>query len=237
MLIQSCARTDRGLLRDGNEDALLCDPKRRLFAVADGMGGHAAGEVASAMAIERLESVHPPHTAETLTRAVHAANEAILAAGRESPGRSGMGTTVTILALRDSEAVWAHVGDSRLYLYRNQQLSQLTRDQTWVQQQVDAGLLTPEQARVHPRSSLLSQALGMPEPIEPETGRLQFYPGDRFLLCSDGLTGMLRDHDIAAILADHASCESAVRELIERANQQGGTDNITAVLVDLPATH
>lgn len=256
MFIESCSHTDRGLLRARNEDSLLCDARLRLFAVADGMGGHAGGEVASAIAIRTLQTdatrsaipsadaevsrtaISPtdaalglPLTRDALVGAVAAANQAILAAARENPELEGMGTTLTVLAVDRGEAAWAHVGDSRLYLYREDTLRQLSRDQTWVQQQVDAGLLDAEQARSHPYASMLVQALGVKERVQPEACSLPCYPGDRFLLCSDGLTGMLRDTEIAEILRSSGTCEAAVLELIERANRNGGADNITVVLV------
>lgn len=159
-----------------------------------------------------------------------AANRAVLIAADESPALRGMGSTLTVLSLYGNDAAWAHVGDSRLYLYRAAVLRQLTRDQTWVQQQVDAGALTREQARAHPYSSMLTQALGIDAIVKPERGSIPCYPGDWFLLCSDGLTGMLRDEEIAELLAGTESCEAAVAALIDRANQKGGADNITVVL-------
>lgn len=233
--IESCSHTDRGLIRARNEDALLCDAHRQLFAVADGMGGHAGGDVASAIAIRTLEAAAGPATQHALVEAVAAANQTILATARENRELEGMGTTLTVLAVARGEAVWAHVGDSRLYLYREGALRQLSRDQTWVRQQVDAGLLTAEQARSHPYASMLVQALGVKETVQPEVGALTCYPGDRFLLCSDGLTGMLRDPEIAEVLRGSDMCEAAVIELIDQANRNGGADNITVVLVAVRA--
>lgn len=232
--------SDRGRLRPGNEDALIVQPERRLFAVADGMGGHAAGEVASRIATDTIGSL-PLETdaaeglAAALAEGIRTANQAILEDAANSRERSGMGTTLTVLTF-DADlkrAVFGHVGDSRLYHLRGGKLEQVTRDHTWVQQQVDAGALTQAQARAHPLSSVLTRALGTEPEVLVDTGTLDCMPGDRFLLCSDGLTGMLFDHVIGQIANANSSLQAVVEQLIEAANERGGADNITVVVVSL----
>lgn len=232
--------SDRGRLRPGNEDALIVQPERRLFAVADGMGGHAAGEVASRIATDTIGSLPlEPDEAEGLAAAIaegiRTANQAILDDANNSRERAGMGTTLTVLTF-DAElkhAAFGHVGDSRLYHLRNGRMEQVTRDHTWVQQQVDAGALTQAQARAHPLSSVLTRALGTEPNVLVDTGTLDCLPGDSFLLCSDGLTGMLFDQVIGDIARKNSSPRAIVEQLIEAANERGGTDNITVVVVSL----
>ncbi len=239
---ESAALSDVGRRRAGNEDSYLMRPALGIFAVADGMGGHAAGEVASRIAVETVEAhvdtaysrLHGRVRATGIMRdAVQAANQEILDRAGRDPTLQGMGTTLTAMALvsRDGCGVVAHVGDSRAYRLRDGELLQVTRDQTWVQQQVDDGVLTPESARVHPFSNILSQALGTDPDVEVEIEEVDVREGDRFLLCSDGLTGMLPDRVIRRILVDAPDVHDAVRRLIEEGNERGGHDNITAVLV------
>ena len=238
----SAGITDRGRRRARNEDALLVRSRSRIFAVADGMGGHAAGNVASRMAIEVLDGaferppsprIRPATLARRLLDVFNEANRAILehaAADREC---AGMGTTLTTLAplAAGSQCVIAHIGDSRAYRLRAGELSQLTRDHTWVQQQVDAGMLTPADARHHPLASVLSRVLGTAAVGPADTLVVDAEPRDVFLLCSDGLTTMLDDEDIAAMLARPLPLEHRARELIDAANLRGGIDNITVVLL------
>src|SRR5690606_21762654 len=168
-----------------------------------------------------------------LCRAVMAANRAILEAADDDPARSGMGTTLTALALPpDADAFTiAHVGDSRAYLVRAGELRQLTTDHTWVQQQVDAGLLTPDEARRHPLSSMLTRAVGLVPDPEVDIIRGGLEPGDLLLLCSDGLTGMVDDDELLAILARDLPLDQIAHDLIDAANRNGGADNITAILI------
>lgn len=238
----SAGLTDRGRRRPRNEDSMLLRPGSRIYAVADGMGGHAAGNVASRTAIDVLARafVRAPSArigAATLSRRLlgvfDAANRAILeyaAAHREC---AGMGTTLTAFAplAGSSQCVMAHVGDSRAYRLRDGSLTQLTRDHTWVQQQVDAGMLTPAQARHHPLASVLSRVLGTDSVGPADTLVTDAVPGDVFLLCSDGLTTMLDDSDVRAILDRPLPLEQRARDLIGAANQRGGVDNSTVVLV------
>lgn len=230
--------TDRGRMRARNEDAVLLRPARGLFAVADGMGGHAGGDVASRIAVdvldERTLASGPEPGAGDVAAAIRAAHDAILRAARAEPGLDGMGTTLTALQLGPGPdtCVIGHIGDSRAYRMRAGVLSQLTRDQTWVQDQVDRGALTPEQARTHPRAAILTHALG----IEVSDLEIQILEpvcetGDLFLLCSDGLIAGLTDEEIRGYLAAPPSLDDAARALVDAANAAGGPDNITVALV------
>ena len=203
------------------------------------MGGHAAGEVASAMAIETIASLATGDvmSVEQLTEAVRRANLAINDRAAIEPEKHGMGTTLTVLTLSRTGLSYriAHVGDSRAYLFRDDRLQQLTHDHTWVQLQVDAGLMSPQQARRHPRSNVITRSLGFDPAVEPdlETGDLR--AGDLLLLCSDGLTGMLEDAEIAALMSTHADLHHLAGGLIDAANLHGGTDNITLLLIRISA--
>jgi PPM family protein phosphatase len=236
------ALTDRGLRRERNEDACLALPRSRIYAVADGMGGHAAGDVASRLAVETIAAAFPRAPSprigsDTLARrlvdAYALANRAILRHAQAVPECGGMGTTLTVLAPLASAAqcVIAHIGDSRAYRLRNQRLQQLTRDHTWVQQQIDAGMLTPLEARHHPYSSLLNRVLGTHAEGPPDTLVADVEPGDLFLLCSDGLTNMLEFEELRALLGAHAPLPQLARDLVAAANRNGGIDNITVVLL------
>ena len=242
MRFVATATTDHGLRRPENEDAYLVDAEQGLFCVADGMGGHAAGEVASRMAVEVLasEMARPdaaPALDARLRDAVIAANNAIFEAAERDPALAGMGTTLTALALHPAGRTFtiAHVGDSRAYLFRRGELQQLTEDHTWVQQQVDAGLLTPEEARRHPLSSMLTRAVGLVPDPEVDIIQGDLESGDLLLLCSDGLTGMVDDDELAYILGRDLPLDDAARELVDAANRNGGTDNITAILIRVAA--
>jgi PPM family protein phosphatase len=248
--------TDRGRKRRRNEDALLIAPDLSVCAVADGMGGHAAGDVASRIGIEVLAAAFGVPAADTraypvraaaiprasppavpagelvrrLTASFDAANAQMLDHAVRNRECAGMGSTMTALApAADGQVVIAHIGDSRAYLVRNGELLRLTRDHTWVQQQVDAGILTPEQARHHARSSLLTRVLGIAaaEPVDATVADAE--AGDVFLLCSDGLTNMLGDAEIRAVL-DACEPADAPARLVALANQRGGLDNITVVV-------
>ena len=230
------ARTDQGRVRARNEDALLQRPERGLFAVADGMGGHAGGDVASRIAVdvldEHLLAAGPDPGPDEIAAAVHAAHQAILRAARAEPDLDGMGTTLTALRLRPDGCVVGHVGDSRAYRLRDGSLEQLTRDQTWVQDQIDAGAMTPEQARHHPFSAMITCALGIAD-VDLDVQLLEpaCRPGDLFLLCSDGLTARLEDGEIAELLNGRRDLHGAARALVDAANDAGGPDNITIALV------
>jgi protein phosphatase len=235
------ALSDVGLIRTRNEDSLLVRPEKRLFAVADGMGGHVAGEVASALAVGTLDDVldagimeqSPEVVAGRLVAAVRGANDRILEHGRNEPETRGMGTTLTAVAFSRiaSRCALVHVGDSRAYRLRGRRLELLTTDHTWVQEQVDAGRLAPEEARGHPYSNVLSRVLGLPELDLVQESILDVEPSDLFLLCSDGLTAMLDEPTIHAVLSGNGDLHTAANELVRAANAGGGVDNVSVVLV------
>jgi protein phosphatase len=228
------AASDVGLLRDGNEDSAFAG--RRLLAVADGMGGHAAGEVASAAVIAALEQldelgVDAGDPQEALREAVQEANANLRDMVAADSELQGMGTTVTAV-LTDGDYTWlAHVGDSRAYLLRDGELHQLTRDHTFVQQLVDEGRIAPEDVSTHPQRSLITRALDGRDVVELDLDRLDLRPGDRLLLCSDGLSAVVSDASIAEVLRG-SSPEEAVRGLVDLALRGGGPDNITCIVAD-----
>jgi PPM family protein phosphatase len=239
-------RTDPGLVRDHNEDAFLVLPDLGVFAVADGMGGHAAGEVASAIAIEALRAdVVADHsirhgdrrTAEMLAGAARKANSLILERARRDAETAGMGTTLTALAIvpRDRSGVIVHTGDSRAYRLRDTELLQLTHDQSWVQTLIDAGRLTEQEALSHPFRSTLEAALGTAAVPDLDTVQTGLTPGDLLLLCSDGLTATMDNRELRTRLVAGAASDLAdlACALIAAANGYGGPDNITVVLARL----
>lgn len=235
MRITFAGLTDTGRVRARNEDALLQRPERGLIAVADGMGGHAAGDVASRIAIDVLDDSTADGRIDTgvLEDAIREAHHAILKAARADAALEGMGTTLTALHVEADGGACAigHVGDSRAYRVRDGALAQLTRDQTWVQERVDAGTLTRAQARNHPFAAMLTCALGVDEkPLDVQTLEVDARPGDLYLLCSDGLVARLDDDDIHGILGQHQDLDRLARALIDAANDAGGPDNITVGL-------
>ena len=245
MQLVVAARTDVGRIRSGNEDSLYADatPTRGLFIVADGMGGHAAGEVASAMAVQIIAREFDgtaPDAAEApdrLARALREANRAIYERTTRETDKHGMGTTASVLTVADGGYLIGQVGDSRVYRLRDGELEQLTRDHSYVQEQVDAGLLTPEQAKYHPYSNVITRCVGANASVEPDLFAGDVRPGDVFLLASDGLTGMVDDRRLKQLLASKANPARVVDALIAEANGRGGLDNITAVLVQVTAVN
>ena len=223
-------RTDVGRGRPENEDSLLVDPDDGLYAVADGMGGHRAGEVASATAIDALKTAYLG--GQRLDQAVGAANAAVFARAAEDAALQGMGTTLTAIALHDSTAEFGHVGDSRAYLMRDGNVTQVTEDHSLVEQLVREGRLTPEEAQNHPQRAIITRALGVDPNVAVDTYRVDLRPGDRLMICSDGLTNMLSDDTIAQTLRRHADPQQAADTLVDMANQAGGDDNITVILLD-----
>lgn len=211
---------------------------RGVFIVADGMGGHAAGEVASEMAVRiisreigSLRGVTDEQAGERIQRAIVSANEAIFERTLSEHDKRGMGTTTTVLALLPGRYLVGQVGDSRAYLLRNGTFLQLTKDHSYVQEQVDAGLLTPEQARVHPYSNVITRCIGANAEVVPDIYFGHLRPGDVLLLASDGLTGMLEDEQLASILGGEGGPQQWVDKLINEANRRGGLDNITAIII------
>jgi serine/threonine protein phosphatase PrpC len=237
MRLSSFAGSDVGLARSGNEDSYLCG--RTVFAVADGLGGHQGGEVASATAVAPLAALDghpfadPAEAAEALAGAVREANAAIIDRAAGDPALWGMGTTVTAATVAgDRFLQLAHVGDSRAYLLRDGALGQLTSDHTVVGELVRRGRLTPEQAAIHPERNILTRAVGLDPGILVDTpDPLELRPGDQVLLCSDGLTEAVDDEQIAELLAAEGDGDDACRALIDAANAAGGPDNITVVVV------
>lgn len=236
--LEAFGLTDQGRRREQNEDAFdvvvyADNPSGGLFVVADGMGGYAAGEVASELAIKQItttfRSTREGTLAERLERAVQDANVAIAQAGQDAI-RRGMGSTVVCAAIEDGFLISAHVGDSRLYRLRGQAIERLTRDHSLVQARVDSGLMTMEEAEAAGNRNIVTRALGMELGVEVELGEHTVEPGDRYLLCSDGLAGMVRDREMRHIAGTMAP-EAACRQLIDLANDRGGPDNITVVIV------
>ncbi|MDP2344248.1 MAG: protein phosphatase 2C domain-containing protein [Deltaproteobacteria bacterium] len=248
MKIQSNALTDVGLKRDHNEDACVADDAHGIFVVCDGMGGAAAGEVASAMALDRVTEFFRPRVAELRTgdmqspafrqRLVRLADAAIQdacqhvykAASDGVTGRVGMGTTLTLLVLIERVAVVGHVGDSRMYLRRNNILYPLTRDHSFVNEMVSRGALTPEEALKHPMANLLSRAVGPQGHVDADTNVLDVYDDDLFFLCTDGVTKGVNEAAMLECLGAK-TLEASCKNIIDAANAAGGDDNSTAVLV------
>ncbi len=256
-------RTHPGLKRPNNEDRFVILPQyvsrsRRipsvLAVVADGIGGHQAGEVAAEIAINTIvqhvsasQAENPP---EILAQAFIQANQRINQAAAQRENHRGMGTTCVAAWVLGTRLYAASLGDSRLYLWRNQRLYQLTTDHTWVQEAVEAGVLTTQQARHHPNARIVRRYLGSPKTERPDLRirllprestveaeahqGMRLHPGDRLLLCSDGLSDLVEDAEIARILQSTTSLDFALESLIQRANAQGGRDNITAVLLEVP---
>ncbi|MGH2693077.1 MAG: Stp1/IreP family PP2C-type Ser/Thr phosphatase [Actinomycetota bacterium] len=220
------ARTDVGRVRQGNEDSYTA--KEPLFAVADGMGGHQGGEVASSLALEVLTNGNG-----TLEKLVREANDQVFQRAAQDPGLSGMGTTLTALRADGDVLRLAHVGDSRAYMLRDGRLQRLTKDHTVVERLVDEGKLTAQEAEIHPQRNILTRALGVDEALQVDQGAIEPRPGDRLLLCSDGLHGMVDEERIAHILAENADPQAAADSLVGAANEAGGQDNITAIVIDV----
>ncbi|MHB1311969.1 MAG: Stp1/IreP family PP2C-type Ser/Thr phosphatase [Gemmatimonadaceae bacterium] len=236
------ARSDVGMVRSGNEDSFFAeaDSRRGVFMVADGMGGHAAGEVASEMAVQivarqllQLESVIAPDAATRTAQAMRDANRAIYDRMLAENDKQGMGTTASVLVLSDDRYLIGQIGDSRIYMLRDGALTQVTKDHSYVQEQVDAGLLTPEQARYHPYSNVITRCVGASEQVEPDLYAGEVKPGDVFLVASDGLTGMVDDRRLQQMLLVRSGPGRIVDALIAEANGRGGLDNITAIVVQV----
>ena len=226
------SKTDVGLVRDHNEDSLVVQPP--LFAVADGMGGHAAGEVASEIAVQTLAQWAPDSAdGDGLARAIIKANRAIIEAALEGRGREGMGTTMTAAIVEGEHLVIGQVGDSRAYLLHNGAIQRLTRDHSLMAEYIEAGRITEEEARTHPQRSIITRALGSDPDTLPDIYDMNVAAGDRLLLCSDGLCGMVRDSDLERTLADVRDPQKCAGMLIRQAIEAGGYDNITAIVVDI----
>ncbi|HEY0971980.1 MAG TPA: Stp1/IreP family PP2C-type Ser/Thr phosphatase [Gemmatimonadales bacterium] len=230
------------MIRAGNEDSFFADTNASLglFVVADGMGGHAAGEVASEMAVQILRrellqssEVDLDRASAHVSEALRRANSAIYERTLAEVDKQGMGTTASVLVLFGDRYVIGQVGDSRVYLLRDGALRQLTKDHSYVQEQVDAGFLTLEQARYHPYSNVITRCVGASERVEPDVYEGTARAGDLFLVASDGLTGMVDDRRLQQLLVARSSPARVVDALIAEANGRGGLDNITAVVVQV----
>jgi protein phosphatase len=240
---QFSAQTDRGRVRANNEDAVDFDPASGLAVLADGMGGYKAGEVASAMATGHIktelarwlqasgEPGNLRHIRQAAQSSVANANTLILDSARANPEHAGMGTTLVVAIFCGSHLILGHVGDSRCYRLRDGVLLQLTRDHSVLQEQIDAGLLTPAQAALSSDRNLVTRALGVENAAKLELNDFPVQDGDLYLLCSDGLTDMVQDTGIAAALRQRATLDQTARDLVQMANQNGGRDNIAVVLV------
>ena len=233
------------MVRSGNEDNFTVDvsESRGIFIVADGMGGHAAGEVASEMAVQivlrelaPLTDLDSEDVVQLVASTLKLANRAIHDRTTTEVDKQGMGTTVSSLLIAGARYLIGQVGDSRIYLMRDGSLSQLTKDHSYVQEQVDAGFLTPEQARYHPYSNVITRCVGASPEVEPDIYRGEVRPGDLYLVASDGLTGMVDDRRLAQLLGSRAEPERKVQALISEANGRGGLDNITAIIVQVLQT-
>lgn len=247
--LKMMGKSDTGMVRDHNEDCFLVVPESGLAILADGMGGHLAGEVASAMAIDQVTHFlmkafsatsrdksgaksEESFESRKLAEAIQTANAAIHDASRSRPEQAGMGTTIVVAAFHDDKLTVAHVGDSRLYRYRNGELSLVTEDHSMVQELLRRGLMTPDEARTSLNRNLVTRALGIDPTVEVDVSEQKYEQGDIYLLCSDGLNDVLTDDEIAAVLSRHSSdLESTAQQLIADVNARGGPDNVSIVLI------
>ena len=229
MKVEVGSATDIGRVRERNEDSVLVDPP--LYVVADGMGGHRGGQVASQVALETMETLST-ESRGSLAEHVRQANRAVWDRSEEDEQLSGMGTTLTAARIEGGSALIAHVGDSRAYLLREGVLRQLTTDHTLVARMVKSGEISEAEADVHPHKNVLTRALGTDEQVEVDEDSIALADGDRLLLCSDGLTGMVTEDQIQAILENSDQPQQAADRLVKAANRAGGVDNISVVVID-----
>jgi protein phosphatase len=233
LTLRYAARSDRGLVRDGNQDSVYAGP--RLLAVADGMGGMAAGDVASNIVIAAMapldEDVPGDAIVDALRVSVQAANQQLRETVEANPSLEGMGTTLTALLFSGSRAGLVHIGDSRAYLLRDGELTQITKDDTYVQMLVDEGRISSEEAGSHPQRSLLTRAMDGRD-IDPEYSVRSVLPGDRYLICSDGLSGVVSEETVGGTLRDFPDPQQCVERLVSLALRGGGPDNVTAIVAD-----
>lgn len=243
-----CAQTDPGRVRANNEDAVVFDEVTRLCVLADGMGGYNAGEIASGMAttfikselVRWLSEAGPQANAGEVSRAIEIcvdnANRSIFNAAQANPAYAGMGTTLVLGVFQDAQLMVGHIGDSRCYRWRGNQLLQITKDHSLLQEQLDAGFLTPEQAALSPNKNLVTRALGVDNEVMLEFHAHHVEAGDLYLMCSDGLSDMMEDASITRILQNGTSLNQMSEELVCQANENGGRDNITVLLVQAEDT-
>jgi PPM family protein phosphatase len=243
MIYEICTQTDAGLTRDNNEDSIAIEDGVGLCILADGMGGYNAGEVASGMAVAFIKAEMARWLVETglnangrevrraLEICVENANHSIFNAANSNPQYRGMGTTLVLGVFQGPRATLGHIGDSRCYRLRGQEFVQLTKDHSLLQEQIDAGLISPEDALTSLNRNLVTRALGVEETVDVELGEYKVELGDVYLLCSDGLSDMVLDDDIAAILLEPDTLAQKAANLVAQANDNGGRDNISVVLI------
>lgn len=243
-----CAQTDPGRTRENNEDSVAFDEATHVAVLADGMGGYNAGEIASGMATAFIKSeltrwlseAGQQATAREIRRAIEIcvdnANRAVFNASNANPRYAGMGTTLLVGVFQGAKLVLGHIGDSRCYRLRGHELLQITRDHSLLQEQIDAGLLTPAQAATSPNKNLVTRALGVENAVMLELNEHHVEAGDIYLMCSDGLSDMMDDAAIAGILQNGSSLVQMAGELVSRANENGGRDNITVLLTQVADT-
>ncbi|HLG20823.1 MAG TPA: Stp1/IreP family PP2C-type Ser/Thr phosphatase [Bdellovibrionota bacterium] len=255
MKIISCGITDIGRKRQRNEDSYLVNDKLKLYVVADGMGGHAGGEFASKIAVSTVEEIlkgedrqksnvpektyldteeneDEGHEQDRLRDAIARAGSVIVRRAAEEPELRGMGTTATVMLFLQDKAFIAHVGDSRAYCVRGRKISQITEDHSLVHEQLKSGLITEEEARTHQLKNIITRSVGVQEEVEIDTVVWTVQPGDYYLLCSDGLSNMVADHEMQNLMVD-SEPEQAARGLVDLANQRGGDDNITLIVLKI----
>jgi PPM family protein phosphatase len=253
--LELVSATDTGMVRSHNEDSVACDAAMGLVVLADGMGGYNAGEVASGMAttviVTEMRSVLARHGSiegnvptvpspaqKLLLDQIARANAAIYQAAQRQPQYSGMGTTLVVALFHDGKVTVAHIGDSRLYRMRGDELSQVTKDHSLLQAQIDSGLITPEQAKFSANKNLVTRALGIDPAVEPEIHDYDTRVGDVYLLCSDGLCDMVSDEDIGMALQTlGANLNLCAQQLVQMANDNGGRDNVSVILVKIRRSH
>lgn len=249
--LEMVSETNVGMVRSHNEDAVATDATLGLAVIADGMGGFRAGEVASGMAIsvivKEVKDVLDRHVAfemapqtgqskarQLLRHCIAKANTSIHQISHSQPQYSGMGTTLIVALFHDNQLTVAHIGDSRLYRLRGEDFQQLTQDHSLVQEQLDIGMITPEQAKVSPNKSVVTRAMGIEATCEPEFHDYDTNEGDTYLLCSDGLSDMVSDEDIGVTLrASGADIRLGARQLVQMANDNGGRDNVSVILIGI----
>lgn len=227
--------SDIGLVRETNEDSYVCDPPH-LFVVADGMGGHVAGEIASKLAVTTVNSYIQEHVGKdnlevVLKQAIVQANTSIYQMALSKEDFNGMGTTVTALYVDGETMYWGHVGDSRIYLLRDGKLQQITDDHSLVWELVQSGNITKDEAHVHPKRNMLTRAVGTSCLITVDTGVIQWQSGDMVLMCTDGLTNMVSEEVICTLLQSKSNVFSILNQLVVQSKDAGGFDNITAILL------
>jgi PPM family protein phosphatase len=242
MIYEICTETDPGLARDNNEDAVAFDPLTGLCILADGMGGYNAGEIASGMATAFIKSemsrwlsqagknANSKEVKRAMEICVQNANHSIFNAANSNPQYTGMGTTLVVGVFQADRLMLGHIGDSRCYRLRGDVFEQITKDHSLLQEQIDAGLITPEQALTSANKNLVTRALGVEDAVLLDVTEHSVQAGDVYVMCSDGLSDMVRDHAIADVMQGHATLEQKSKLLINAANANGGRDNISVIL-------